>query len=217
MKIIQNVSKDEVYLAWLKGEQYKVEDLTGEELRLVSSPNLDDQIENTKRASLLLGKFRRSPIMNELPTNIQRIKILIEDNDSEKIYIISCLDWFLDTGKSFKLSAVKENLSGKRGHNLPDFPPFEDHKQKIAQISSSQNSRPKDVIMITSNLNSGPFTIIDGAHRASSLLINGTLCGTGGYLGLSDDLSRCKWTQAWFNFRSMNQELNQLVDQGLIW
>jgi hypothetical protein len=218
MRIVNPTSKNHVHLAWLKSELYRMRsDLASDELSLIENPDLNNSEENLQREELILNKYGRSPIMETVPSQIQWHEVEIEDEDLENLYILAIWDWFIDTGKTYKLSQVPANLTSNHGHRISNFPPgAADHKTKIEAMMSAPEINTQDIILIASSEN-GPFTIIDGTHRSSLLALNGTISGTKAYLGIANDLSQCVWTPEWTNYEVSKTELSNAVDQGFLW
>ncbi|QQG43411.1 MAG: hypothetical protein HYW45_00120 [Candidatus Daviesbacteria bacterium] len=218
MKIINTSTKDRMYTAWLKSEFYRMKDtLSQEQIGLIETPNFNDQAENEQRENLILNIYGRSPIMDHVPTAITWYEVEIEEKDLENLYLLAIWDWFIDTGRTFKLSGVSKNLSSGHGHRISNFPPgAADHKIKIDEMLKVMNDNVQDIVMISSSKD-GPFTIIDGTHRSSLLTIKGGLPGTKAYLGVASDLSKCVWAPEWENYEQNLAELNRIVNEGYLW
>lgn len=209
-------NQNRVYLAWLKSELYRMrQSLTSEEIGLIERANLNNQAENLKREDLLLNKFGRVAILQHVPKS-EWHDVIIEENDLDRLYILAIWDWFVDTGRTFKLSEVPHNLTHHHGHRIANFPPAADHKKHIEEIAKSINDEVRDIIMISSS-KSGPFTIIDGTHTAGLLVMNDKLTGINGYLAIANDLSQCVWAPEWSGYDNNIKELNRLVNQGYLW
>lgn len=218
MKIHGTTPKDKVYHAWLKSELYRMRSqLTSSEITAIETPDFDNNQQNLQRENLLLNTFGRSAIMNHIPSNIVWHEVSIEKCDVDNLYILAIWDWFLDTGKTYKLSQIPTHLSSSHGHRISNFPPgAADHKTKIDAMSQSGIGNIQDIIMISSS-QAGPFTIIDGTHRSSLLTINNNLIGTNAYLGIATDLSQCVWAPEWINYQESIAELTRMVNEGHLW
>ena len=218
MKIINTSTKDKVYAAWLKSEFYRMKDnLSQDQIALIETPNFDDQAENAQRENLILNVYGRKPIMDHVPVDIIWYEVEIEKEDLENLYILAIWDWFIDTGKTFKLSGVVKNLSSGHGHRISNFSPgAADHKLKIDEMLKVMDDNVQDIVMVSSS-EGGPFTIIDGTHRSSLLAIKGSLPGTKAYLGIALDLSKCVWAPEWENYEQNLVELNRIVNGGHLW
>lgn len=218
MKILSKSTKDKVYAAWLKSELYRMKPhLSQNQLDLIENPNFDDPQETTQREDLMLNVFGRKPIMDHVPTNIEWHKVEIESGDIESMHILAIWDWFLDTGRTYKLSQIPSKLSSGHGHRISNFPPgAADHKSKIDEMEKVMGKDVQDIVMISTS-HSGPFTIIDGTHRSSLLTLRGVLPGTKAYLGIARDLSNCVWAPEWTNYQASIDELSKLADAGYLW
>jgi hypothetical protein len=191
--------------------------LTEEEIRVIENPNLEIDEENSRRENLLFNTYGRSAILDKLPDKINWYKGSLEESDLDNLYILAIWDWFLDTGKTFRLSLIPSNLSSSHGHRVSNFPAgAADHKSKIEEMAQSMSGNFGDIVAIGSS-KTGPYTIIDGTHRASLLTMSGGLIGTLVYLGVASDLSQCVWTPEWLNYKESLSELNRLVDEGHLW
>ncbi|OGE31831.1 hypothetical protein A2631_01745 [Candidatus Daviesbacteria bacterium RIFCSPHIGHO2_01_FULL_44_29] len=218
MKIVNTSTKDKVYEAWLKSEFYRMKDsLSPEQVDIIENPNLDNRSENEQRENLIFNIYGRKPIMDHVPTDITWHEVEIEEKDIENLYLLAIWDWFIDTGKTFKLSGVLKNLSSGHGHRISNFPPgAADHKVKIDEMLKTPDTGVQDIIMISAS-ETGPFTIIDGTHRSSFLTIKGGIPGTKAYLGIAPDLSKCVWAPEWEGYQQNILELNRIVDEGYLW
>lgn len=218
MRVHSISTKDKVYAAWLKSELYRMRShLTLQQINLIENPNFDSEQQNLERETLLLDVYGRRPIMDHIPTEIEWHEVEIEERDLGDLHILAIWDWFLDTGRNYKLSNVPANLRSGHGHRITNFPPgAADHKSKIDEMSQAMDHNIQDIVMITSSQR-GPFTIIDGTHRSSLLTIRGNLAGTRAYLGITSDLSQCVWAPEWVNYQASIEELSQAADQGHLW
>ncbi|HSX19026.1 MAG TPA: hypothetical protein VLE91_02720 [Candidatus Saccharimonadales bacterium] len=218
MKIVSTSSKDRVYGAWLKSELYRMkEKLSSEQLGLIENPDFNNPAENEQRENTILDVYGRRPIMDSVPTNVIWHEVEIEEKDLENLYLLAIWDWFIDTGKTFKLADVPNNLSSGHGHRISNFPPgAADHKAKIDKMLKKEGKAVQDIIMISSS-EDGPFTIIDGTHRSSLLAIKGNIPGTKAYLGISSDLSKCVWVSEWEKYEESIAELNKVASEGYLW
>lgn len=216
MKTIGFTNKDRVYLEWIRSEMFRITDPTPLELELVNNPNLQDENHNGLREQLLLDKLGRRAILDKVPKDINWREVIIEGGDLSDLYVLAIWDWFLDTGKTFKLSAVPSSISSGHGHRVSNFPPAADHKEKLEEMIRSGASNLGGIVMIGQS-ELGPFTIIDGTHRSSLLVLSNRLHGTRAFLGITPDLSQCVWTPEWAGYQNMLHELNRLVTDGHLW
>ncbi len=218
MKIVRAIDKHNVYAKWLQSELYRVrESLTPTEITLIETPDLQNENDNAQREDILLNKYGRSAILQRIPINITWHEIEIETADTEQIYVCPVFDWFLDTGRTFKLSNTIEHLAPNRGWNFSLTNNGNvAHHQKITEMTASPQSY-EDIVMISTAITDKPFTIIDGTHRATFLHRNNNLTGTKGFLGIADNLSQCMWSVERATFQNDLQELNQIANDGKLW
>lgn len=218
MNIIDHADKNRVYETWLKSELYRINNkLSDEEIRIIENPDLENDEENRKREYILLYKYNRSAIIDKLPNVVNWYEVEIEESDVDNLFILPALDWFMDTGRTFKLKNTIANLSPYRGHKLAHYPKMSiTHHQKIKKMFFYPKDTFKDIIMISSS-NNGPFTIIDGTHRSVVLLNENRLSNTKGFLGITDNLSQCFWSIERADIKKYILLLNQLADQRIIW
>jgi hypothetical protein len=218
MRIICDVSEDEVYQAWIKSEVLRATDnISSEEIGIIEHPIIGNEQQAKTRKDILLNKLGRSAILNTLPQDVSWKKVALEEPDIEKIYIVPVYDWFLDTGKTFKLKDVPDNLSAHRGHAISQLSPISPtHHEKIhSMINNGQIEG--ELVMITSAIDTGMPTLIDGTHRGTALLIKGALQGVNTYIGISPNMVSSRWSVENPIFHKVKRDLNQWVEAGLLW
>ncbi len=218
MRIISDVSEDEVYQAWIKSEVLRTTDnLSSDEIAIIEHPIIGNEQQARTRKDILWNKLGRSAILNTLPQDVSWKKVALEEPDIEKIYIIPVYDWFLDTGKTFKLKDVPDNLSAHRGHAISQLPPISPtHHEKIHAIINNGQIEG-ELVTITSSIETGMQTLIDGTHRGSALLINRALRGVNAYIGVSPNMVSSRWSVENPIFHKVKRDLNQLVEAGSLW
>lgn len=216
MKILDKVSKDKVYAAWLKSElfKYKEAGIAPTDEKIIVNPDFANEEENKRREELLLS--RRKPIIETLPADITWHEILIQEDDLGKTYIIPVHDWFLDTGKTFQLINVKHNLKHKRGNKLPGRVNEFDHLSSVIEKGQFLDKNSDRIIFVSSNA-SGPFTIIDGVHRACCLARNDKYADFYGYLGVSPSTANYRWSVEFNQINQILWELGELSQKGVLW
>jgi hypothetical protein len=162
MDFLGPASRDELVLTWLSSEWDRTDPLR----QIVDHADLSDPVQNTARARMLFSN--RGPILQELPYEMQPEWVNIRENDLANLYIIPCREWYLDTGRSFRLADVPGNLKAGR-HPV-------DHLAKVDAIAPSlanydAGATTEALILIASD-RAGPYMIIDGTHRAAALYRN---------------------------------------------
>jgi len=167
MQVVRASSRDEVILEWLRSEWHGLQNAPPDTI-LVDPRTADptDASQNAERARLLSDD--RSVILNTIPVNMSTDWVQIEKEDLPKLYIIPSVDWYMDTGGTFRLIDTREHLRPGRGMAiLPPGPVY--HYDKVQEKSRymRDNGIAKDevFILISASLD-GPYTIIEGNHRA---------------------------------------------------
>jgi len=160
MLFTEQLSKDEVFLAWLTSE-WKTEwnDPSRSPSReLLDKADPKDYTENKQRADLLLQDLGRAKILAYMPPIVGAQRVVVEENDLAKLYLVSSSEWLARTRKKFRLI---DNVGP-----LADA----DTDRKIEMIDARFGDAIADqsLILIAAN-QSGPYSIIDGNHRAIAL------------------------------------------------
>jgi len=219
MKALNITNENEMILSWLKSELYRMKHVLDEkEIRLVKKANLDNFHENQARKHLLLNKYGRSAILDKMPIFSTWQNAKIEERDKEKLYILPVFDWFLDTGRTFKVVDTTKHLSANRGHRLNNQPPTKkNHLKKITDMIHNPPKESGGITVVTTNINSGLFTIIEGVHRACALAKQNKLVGTNVFVGTSPDLFKCYWSIEKADIKQHLLSLENLVNNKMIW
>jgi hypothetical protein len=162
MQFLIPASRDELVLTWLHSEWDRTDPLR----RLIDHPDLSDPVQNTTRAQMLFGT--RGNILQELPYQMLPEWVNVEEPDLPNLYIIPCREWYLDTGCTFRLEDVPANLTAGR-HPV-------DHLAKVNAITPSladyDAATTSEALVLIAADRAGPYTIIDGTHRAAALYRN---------------------------------------------
>lgn len=215
MKILGSSNKDEVYLAWLQSELYSKRDsLSPDLIKIIDTPDLSNEDENSLRESILLNDFGRKAILDDFPLDVVWHKVELESVDIGNVHILPVYDWFLDTDRTFKLeNTIKHLKSGRKAK--PPYAPFPRDHLKAVQDIIQDGSEIKDIIFIASNITS-PLTIIEGAHRSCALVRMNKFTGTIGYLGLSPNISSSKWSIEAVNVPNWIKEYQHFAELGIL-
>ena len=162
MRILGPSSRDELILAWLYSEWPRTDSLRP----LVDHPDLSDAVQNTARVQMLFSI--RANIIQELPHGMRPDLVDIEDADIASLYILPCREWYLDSGRTFRLADVPANLAPGR-HPVG-------HLAKVDAIAPSladyEAATTREVLILNAAEQTGPYTIIEGTHRATALYRN---------------------------------------------
>lgn len=218
MNLIRTVSEDEVYVAWLQSELYRVKNrLTQTTINIIENPNVKSDEENEKRKNMLFDDpFGRSAILGRIPSMIWK-EGRVEAADIDKLYILPVFDWYLDTGKTFQLKEILANLKPNRGYFSSELKVPVHHYSQIEVMMKVPKNKLKGKIIIISTSENGPYTIIDGTHRAARLLKKNELFATECFLGTANDLSGCIWSVERKDFEAEKSKFNNLQQSGILW
>jgi hypothetical protein len=185
----------------------------------LTARNFKDPAENLARTELL---FRhRGIILRELPYEMQPELVEIEAAD---LYIVFTYDWYLDTGRTFRLIDTAANLAAGRGFLGPPGPQPIEHLSKVNSLTpglASYDAVTTDEVLILIAANSaGPLTIIDGTHRAAALYRNHLTAPNipwRGILIVDQAIAECVWH---IESPSAQKNLNSCaweVSRGALW
>ncbi len=195
MRIIKETSYDEMIHAWLKSESFRIKEHgVIIDQGLISHPDLSSYSENEKRKECMA---HRGPILNEIPDDACWKLVEINKSDIDKLYIIPIFDWFLDTGKTFKLYDALKFIAPNRGYKGPQgnnqaIDHFNEVNRKIEYWKHNQESQQEEKVIMIGKSDNGPFTIIDGTHRAIAFdRVN--YYPWQALIGISKSMISCKW------------------------
>lgn len=170
MKVVRNSSFDELVYLWLKSESWKIQ---GSDKHLLLEPNLDDEQLNKARYKLL--NESRKDLLDTTPKDASFEIVEVERSDIPDIYIIPVSDWYLDTGRTFKLADTAENLKPGRGYIINNTRHPTGHHDNVGTkkqyLSKGSATYADEYIVLIAPDSKGPYTLIDGNHRAISLLL----------------------------------------------
>ncbi len=172
MQDVRASSLEEVILNWLRSEWTSLFYGTPSDTNIIDNADLGDARENARRRWLLR---HRSVILDQIPPGVSAYCVLIEDGDLPDLYILPTGDWYLDTGGSFRLIDTPANLSpGRSADPRLGLGPIEhyDKVRAISQYMSTHGTALDEPLILISPAVAGPYTIIDGTHRAAALYEN---------------------------------------------
>jgi|ERR1035441_1104233 hypothetical protein len=159
MEILGTIPWEEVLRVWLGSEWYR---LPGNmvDRGLIDNPDLADAEENSERLTALCLYLNRAPILSLLPAVTVAKLVNIEPGDLPKLYIVPSNDWYRDTNGTFLLSDASTYLRPAR-------------RAKIASLEGNlvnyDNTTTDQLLIFIAVNEGGPYTIIDGNHRAIAL------------------------------------------------
>jgi O-antigen/teichoic acid export membrane protein len=192
IRMIRCVSEAEVIAEFLKSdfnktafEEYQ-EALHG----LVTKPDLDDAVENSKRRALLF--IRHLSLWSELPKGTEWFEVEIRPPDLGQIRVFPRARWRKLARGNFTVPAVLERIRTFSSHNFVE----DAFLSKIAAIGEwlRLDTDPGAVLLIGLN-ESKPLTILDGNHRlmAAALASPEDLQKFRFFCGLSPRMTECCW------------------------
>ena len=187
MLIDGTTTDDNVYWQFLRSEMYKIPDHPEKDqlAALISRPDFDDIIQNYKRRRALFAI--RWPLLAQLPNPLEWHRATLQLGDLEKLRLIGRCGW-----------------DGKARHNVLgdiQFPMAFDAggQEEIANILGRITTPGFDKTMLLLAQNTdGPFTILDGNHRATAMMVaklNGgfTEDNVKANIGVSPRMGVCYW------------------------
>jgi hypothetical protein len=195
MRILARSSEAEVILHWYRSECHRFPDCDP----ALYDFRVQDSQANGRRKGLLWGW--RHWILNRLPENLAYFRVEVEEEDLEQLYIIPSRDWYVDTGRTFRLGDTLNHLEPGRWLQ-PTGEPREpiQHFDKVAKQKQYFADRPNhtgEFLILIGEGPLGPWTVIDGTHRATALLQlnkeHGPTLPWPAFLLTSEEMSSCFW------------------------
>lgn len=190
MLIHRTVTEDEVYRQFLRSEIYR---FNGHPARdqiaaLVCKPDYKNIDQNIARHMFLFSE--RAPLFDKLPKPLEWHGATMELGDLEKLRFIRNCGWDDKAGGNVNVGNV-------------EFPGRFDTcgRKSISEIVERVASLDFDkTLLLASQATSGPFTIIDGNHRAAAMMVakrkgKFTESGLKAYLGVSPRMATCIWSR----------------------
>lgn len=161
LQILEPATIPELMHVWLRSE-WKDEwnDPNGPlDRKLIDDPDLADGLENYQRAVLLLKVLGRQQIIQNMPEIKKAQWVAIEDIDLPKLNLVSSNEWRDATGGRYRLIDTGETLQA--GGNVD---------RKAQAISDKLgDALTNEILILIAMDESGPYSIIDGNHRAIAL------------------------------------------------
>lgn len=125
------------------------------------------------------NKPLRTDILNqEFPGNPVWLNAEIEADDIDKLFLISVYDFGPFSKQTWRIRTTAENFSS----GFYD----KEHSPRFEWLLRNQETFDTLLVVVSDSFN-GPFTLIDGNHRAVVLLTLNRLIGTRIYLGIHVD------------------------------
>lgn len=191
IRLIRQVTEDEVIAEFLKSDfHYPAFREYHEALRtLVTSPNLDDANENTKRRALLF--IRHLSLWKEIPADTVWYEAELTHEDLINVRAFPRAQWRKPAHGNFSMTKIVEGMRS-RDNTLDE--------QSLAKINDITDQIAKETIsfgsLILIGLNDNePLTVLDGNHRlvAAMLAAPEGLQRLRFMCGLSPRMMECCW------------------------
>lgn len=221
MIFVGPATRDEVNLHWLRSEWSKLQ-LPEEARYLIDSANLNDSVQNGERARILSAS--RHFILDYIPGDARYRYVRVEEDDLPGLFILTCWDWFLDTGRMFALTNTLTHLQHGRGGDIGGRRVPIDHLrtvgEKIPYIRNYEADAPYEYLILVATKETGPYTIIDGTHRAAALLVEHQEKPTTPWNAIlidSMNMTANRWHVGFADAPQIVSGLNALADDGDIW
>jgi hypothetical protein len=167
MKHLGATTYGELLTRWLRSEWYRLSGTP--DYGLIAEAGPGDPAQHDRRLQLL--RSIRQPILDELPIDGSIAWVDIEPGDLPELFIIPCFDWYLDTGGTFKLTDTQGNLRAGRGNVWE--PGYIDNRARTDSVAPYVERysahTTTEILVLVSVHETGPYTIVDGTHRAAAL------------------------------------------------
>jgi hypothetical protein len=213
-------TRDDVNLYWLRSEWWKLP-LPSDSV-LIDDPDTNDLTQNEERARILQAS--RGPILDHIRADARYRRVRIEEEDLPNLFIITSWDWFLDTGRTFALTNTLTDLQEGRGGMIngvrEDVNHFQTVKEKVAYIKDQGLDVSDEYLILVATDESGPYTIIDGTHRAAALLAEHQRSPNMPWKGIlvdSPSMTANRWHIGFTDAPAILGGLGDMADQGTLW
>ena len=196
VQIIRQSSFDELVLVWVRSEWERVPEPGPPDRHLIDESDLSDPAQNAERGELL--RQDRGKILDGLPGSYELYLVDIEKDDLSKLDIVPVFDWYLDTGRTFRVIDTPAHLRAGRGYLWTTGPKAAGHREKVDEIAPSladydATTTDELLVLIAADV-AGPYVIIDGTHRSAALYRHHlTNTPWRAILALADDMARSMW------------------------
>ena len=168
MEFLRIVTEEEV-LGTLLQIEYRTRDLksqTAPSLHpIIERPNFESPAENAARAHVL-WTFR-AVLLRYLPPPDRVVwwAARLGEDEFRRLFVIREKDWEVFSARTFRLSVTAERFHGQEAGDPT-------RRQGIQALVQAARSDALDTrLILYAGTKDGPFTILDGNHRATALYI----------------------------------------------
>lgn len=221
MQMLGPASRDQMVLEWLRSERFKP-GAPAVSAGLLDEPDLTDIAENRTRFDALYSY--RHPIISQVLPGVEPVWVSIEARDLPHLHIVPTFDWFLDTGGTFRLTDTARHLQPGRGYLSPrGREAIRHHREvmaKVAYLAGYDAAATGEVIILIARDVAGPYTIIDGTHRATALYLSHLKTPNMPWKGmlLADArIAGCVWHVESPQAQEWIRANEQLASDGVLW
>jgi len=219
MKKIRDATSEEMIHSWLKSESFRLKDQgINFNQKIIDTPDFSSDTENQERRQLM---SHRNPILDEIPHDTIWKIVEVNKKDTNNIFIIPAFDWFLDTGKNFKLQSAFKNISPDRGYrdseqNNHEIDHYNEVNRKLQFWKSHSDAERDEKIIMIGITKDDSLTIIDGTHRAIAFNRNNSYPWQA-FIGFSKSMINCKWHIESPEARKYLIQCHQDCSVGVFW
>ncbi len=136
----------------------------------------------------------RSDIRSKLPTDLTWYECEVEQQDIDRLFIISSNDWSDISGGSFRVADVAARLELSSADTYTAWIASE-IRGKIGHVTSGNQLDTRVVAITDSPSLFGPFTLIEGNRRSVTFLLCCTFVGSKISVGYSSVVVDCVWAR----------------------
>ena len=156
-----------------------------------------------------------------MPPDVKCAEVLVREEDLEDLFMIPVDNWYADSGGTFRLLDTIENLKPGRYCDAGSGPQPVNHfdrvEKQVTYFANDDPTRPEEYLVLISTTKEGPFTIIDGTHRAAALLgmhRREPNLPWNAFLMRSPSMHSCRWHIGADQMVDILAQFRGLADQG---
>lgn len=141
----------------------------------------------------------RNDIRSPLPEDLTWYLAEVEEEDIDRLFIISSSDWTDITGGTFRVADVVKRLQ-RQSSNSDTQRLSEDIQKKIMFLDAGGELDTKLIAVTHCPELTGPFTFIEGNRRSVALCARLDLVGRRIFVGTSPAIKHYTWAKKSFSF-----------------
>lgn len=186
MEMVRSATDDEVYLQFLRSEQYRFAPEHQDLIRpLLLQPDLHDILQNSRRRQWLYAI--RQPLLSQLPDPMEWRLASLQGGDLAQLHIIKNCGWDdLCPGNLLRSIRYPEGCDQKTRIKI---------EQLLVHVTETNFDR---TLILIGKETQDLFTVLDGNHRAVAMYLAAregrfSEAGQPVFLGLSPRMHFCCW------------------------